>query len=84
MGEEGDNKNEKGKDKLLRWASSLPEGSYFFVCLFFCFFGGGKGGGEGRVVPLVKHLSIASPNPKLPKIVEILWSNSGANTLILH
>ena len=51
MGEEGDNKNEKGKDKLLRWASSLPEGSYLFVCLFFL--GGGRG--EGRVVPLVKH-----------------------------
>ena len=56
MGEEGDNKNEKGKDKLLRWASSLPEGSYFFVCLFFFLGGGGgKGGEEGRVVPLVKH-----------------------------
>ena len=52
MGEEGDNKNEKGKDKLLCWAASLSEGNYFFVCLFF-FFGGGRG--EGRVVPLVKH-----------------------------
>ena len=50
MGEEGDNKNEKGKDKLLRWASSLPEGNYFFVCLFLFFWGGG-GEGEGRVVP---------------------------------
>ena len=54
MGEEVDNKNEKGKNKLLCWASSLPEGSYFFVCLFF-FLGGGGGRGEGRVVPLVKH-----------------------------
>ena len=62
MGEEGDNKNEKGKDKLLRWASSLPEGSYFFVCLFFFFWGGGRG--EGRVVLALVN---CIPYPQTPE-----------------